>query len=116
MQEFLNSAIDILSNGVMGMGAIFSIWGVMNLFEGYGSDNPGARSQGIKQMVAGIVIFLIGFTLLPQLKTMFTITQASARVVRMAAMALRIVQGGIRRVFASEGALRVAMFIRRMFI
>ena len=35
---------------------------------------------------------------------------------RMAAMALRIVQGGIRRVFASEGALRVAMFIRRMFI
>jgi len=28
------------------------VWGVINLLEGYGSDNPAAKSQGIKQVMA----------------------------------------------------------------
>ena len=28
------------------------VWGGINLLEGYGSDNPGAKSQGVKQLVA----------------------------------------------------------------
>ncbi|RGB66795.1 Maff2 family mobile element protein, partial [Faecalibacterium prausnitzii] len=28
------------------------VWGVINLLEGYGSDNPAAKSQGIKQLMA----------------------------------------------------------------
>ncbi|MEO3125887.1 Maff2 family mobile element protein, partial [Mediterraneibacter gnavus] len=28
------------------------VWGVVNLLEGYGNDNPGAKSQGIKQLMA----------------------------------------------------------------
>ena len=28
------------------------IWGVINLLEGYGNDNPGAKSQGMKQLMA----------------------------------------------------------------
>ena len=28
------------------------VWGVVNLLEGYGSDNPGAKSQGMKQFMA----------------------------------------------------------------
>jgi len=28
------------------------VWGVVNLMEGYGNDNPGAKSQGIKQLMA----------------------------------------------------------------
>jgi len=28
------------------------VWGVVNLLEGYGSDNAAAKSQGIKQLMA----------------------------------------------------------------
>lgn len=30
------------------LGADLGVWGVENLLEGYGNDNPGAKSQGIK--------------------------------------------------------------------
>ena len=36
------------------------VWGVINLLEGYGSDNPAAKSQGIKQLMAGGGVVLIG--------------------------------------------------------
>ena len=35
-------------------------WGAINLLEGYGNDNPGAKSQGIKQLMAGGGVALIG--------------------------------------------------------
>ena len=41
------------------------MWGVVNLMEGYGNDNPGAKSQGIKQLMAGGGVVLIGTTLIP---------------------------------------------------
>ena len=41
--------------------------GVINLMEGYGNDNPGAKSQGIKQLMAGGGIVLIGLKLIPLL-------------------------------------------------
>ncbi len=41
--------------------------GVINLMEGYGNDNPGAKSQGIKQLMAGGGIVLIGMKLIPLL-------------------------------------------------
>ena len=47
--EFFNQAIDILKILVMALGAGLAVWGVINLLEGYGSDNPAAKSQGIKQ-------------------------------------------------------------------
>ena len=50
--EFFNQAIDILKILVMALGAGLAVWGVINLLEGYGSDNPGAKSQGIKQFMA----------------------------------------------------------------
>ena len=43
------------------------MWGVINLMEGYGNDNPGAKSQGIKQLMAGGGIVLIGLKLIPLL-------------------------------------------------
>ena len=46
--EFFNQAIDILKILVMALGAGLAVWGVINLLEGYGSDNPAAKSQGIK--------------------------------------------------------------------
>ena len=49
--EFFNSAIDVLQTLVIALGAGLGIWGVINLLEGYGNDNPGAKSQGIKQLM-----------------------------------------------------------------
>ena len=47
-----SSAINILQTLVVAIGAGLSVWGVINLMEGYGNDNPGAKSQGIKQFMA----------------------------------------------------------------
>ena len=50
---FFTSAINILQTLVVAIGAGLAVWGVINLLEGYGNDNPGAKSQGIKQLMAG---------------------------------------------------------------
>ena len=50
--EFFNSAIEVLKVLVMALGAGLAVWGVVNLLEGYGSDNPGSKSQGMKQLKA----------------------------------------------------------------
>ena len=50
--EFFNSAVGVLQTLVVALGAGLGIWGVINLLEGYGQDNPAAKSQGIKQFMA----------------------------------------------------------------
>ena len=50
---FFSSAIGILQTLVIAIGAGLGAWGVINLLEGYGNDNPGAKSQGMKQLMAG---------------------------------------------------------------
>ncbi len=69
--EFFNSAIDVLQTLVIALGAGLGIWGVINLLEGYGNDNPGAKSQGIKQLMAGGGVALIGTILVPLLSGLF---------------------------------------------
>ena len=69
--EFFNQAIDILKILVMALGAGLAVWGVINLLEGYGNDNPGAKSQGMKQLMAGGGVALIGMILVPLLKGLF---------------------------------------------
>ena len=69
--EFFNSAVDVLQTLVIALGAGLGIWGGVNLLEGYGSDNPGAKSQGVKQFVAGGGMALIGLALIPLLKGLF---------------------------------------------
>ena len=49
---FFNSAVGVLQTLVIALGAGLGIWGVINLLEGYGNDNPGAKSQGMKQLMA----------------------------------------------------------------
>ena len=68
---FFTSAIDTLKTLVIAIGAGLGVWGVVNLLEGYGNDNPGAKSQGIKQLMAGACIMLLGTSLIPQLATLF---------------------------------------------
>ena len=68
---FFASAVTVLQTLVVAIGAGLGIWGGINLLEGYGSDNPDAKSQGIKQLMAGGGVALIGTTLVPLLSGLF---------------------------------------------
>ena len=69
--QFFSSAIDTLQTLVVALAAGLGVWGVVNLLEGYGSDNPGSKSQGMKQLMAGGGVALIGGTLVPLLSQLF---------------------------------------------
>ena len=68
---FFSSTVEVLQTLVTAIGAGLGIWGLVNLLEGYGNDNPGAKSQGIKQLMAGGGVALIGTTLIPLLSGLF---------------------------------------------
>ena len=67
---FFTSAITTLQTLVIALGGGLGVWGLINLMIGYGNDNPGAKSQGVKQLVAGGGVALIGLTLVPLLSGM----------------------------------------------
>ncbi len=71
IMAFFNSAVTVLQTLVIALGAGLGVWGVINLMEGYGNDNPGAKSQGMKQLMAGGGVALIGTTLIPLLSGLF---------------------------------------------
>ncbi len=68
---FFQASVGVLKTLVTALGAGLAIWGVVNLLEGYGNDNPGAKSQGMKQLMAGGGVALIGTTLVPILAGLF---------------------------------------------
>ena len=70
--QFFTEAVNVLKTLVIALGAGLAVWGVVNLLEGYGNDNPGAKSQGIKQLIAGGGVVLIGTTLVPLLSGLFS--------------------------------------------
>ena len=74
--EFFNSAIGTLQTLVIALGAGLGVWGVINLLEGYGNDNPGAKSQGMKQLMAGIALIAAGVLLVPVLGQMMNQAQS----------------------------------------
>ena len=43
--EFINQAVTVLQTLVVALGAGLAVWGVVNLLEGYGSDNPAANAH-----------------------------------------------------------------------
>ena len=69
--DFFTTAVTVLGTLVTAFGAGLGAWGVVNLLEGYGNDNPGAKSQGIKQLMAGGGVALIGTQLIPLLSGLF---------------------------------------------
>ena len=70
--EFFVEGVGVLEKLVILIGAGLGVWGVVNLLEGYGNDNPGAKSQGMKQFMSGAGIVLLGTLLIPQLATLFS--------------------------------------------
>ena len=71
--EFFNQAITVLQTLVIALGAGPGVWGVINLLEGYRNDNPGAKSQGMKQLMAGAGVAIVGMVLVPLLSGLFTV-------------------------------------------
>ncbi|EHM55478.1 hypothetical protein HMPREF1083_05794 [[Clostridium] clostridioforme 90A6] len=71
--EFFNEAINVLQTLVIALGAGLGVWGVINLLEGYGNDNPGAKSQGMKQLMAGAGVAVVGLILVPLLSGLFAV-------------------------------------------
>ena len=69
--EFFNQSITVMQTLVVAIGAGLGVWGVVNLMEGYGNDNPGAKSQGMKQLMSGGGVILIGTQLIPLLSGLF---------------------------------------------
>lgn len=65
--DFITKSCNVLKAVISLIGAGLGVWGVVNLIEGYGNDNPGAKSQGMKQTMAGI-----GLILVPVLQNMMT--------------------------------------------
>ena len=71
IMAFFKSAVGSLQTIVIALGAGLGVWGAINLLEGYGNDNPGAKSQGMKQLMAGGGVALVGTTLVPLLAGLF---------------------------------------------
>jgi len=71
LMEFFASAVDTLKVLVMAIGCGLGAWGIVNLLEGYGADNPASKSQGMKQLMAGGGIVLLGMNLIPLLANLF---------------------------------------------
>ena len=68
--DFINKTIIVLQSLVSLIGAGLAIWGVVNLIEGYSGDNAAAKSQGIKQLMAGLTLILVGLFVVPILGNM----------------------------------------------
>lgn len=49
--DFFNSAVTTMSTLVTALGGGLGVWGVINLMEGYGADNPASKSQGVKHLM-----------------------------------------------------------------
>lgn len=69
-QSFVDGAVNILSIVVTLIGGGLAIFGVVNLLEGYGNDNPGSKSQGMKQAMAGVGLIILAWILIPLLSTL----------------------------------------------
>ncbi len=55
IMAFFQSAVGSLQTIVVALGAGLGVWGAINLLEGYGNDNPGAKSQGMKHVIPSLM-------------------------------------------------------------
>lgn len=69
---FITSACTVLKSVIILIGAGLGLWGIVNLLEGYSGDNSAAKSQGMKQMMAGLGLILLAIVLVPVLQNMMT--------------------------------------------
>ena len=70
--SFITTACTVLKSVICLIGGGVGVWGIVNLLEGYGNDNLGAKSQGMKQIMAGLGLILLAIILVPVLESMMT--------------------------------------------
>lgn len=70
--EFFTTSITTMSTLVTALGGGLGVWGVINLMEGYGADNPASKSQGVKQLMAGGGVMLLGLKVVPLLANLIS--------------------------------------------
>ena len=71
--SFFTTAVSTMSTLVVALGGGVGVWGVVNPMEGYGADNPASKSQGVKQLMAGGGIMLLGLKVVPLLSSLITV-------------------------------------------
>ena len=71
--SFFTTAVSTMSTLVVALGGGVGVWGVVNLMEGYGADIPASKSQGVKQLMAGGGIMLLGLKVVPLLSSLITV-------------------------------------------
>ena len=71
--DFFNSAVTTMSTLVTALGGGLGVWGVINLMEGYGADNPASKSQGVKQLMAGGGVMLLGLKVVPLMSSLINV-------------------------------------------
>ena len=69
--EFFNSALYTMSTKVCAIGGGLAIWGLINRGQSHGEQDPAAKNSGIKQLIGGGAVALVGLTLVPQLSGIF---------------------------------------------
>ena len=67
---FFQQALSVLQTLVVLIGGAIAAHGLISWLESYASDNPGGRSQGIKQTFAGGGIIIVGLVLVPVLSSL----------------------------------------------
>lgn len=70
--SFISTACKVLKALIILIGAGIGVWGVVNLVEGYGGDNPASKSQGMKQFMSGIALIILAIALVPELQGMMS--------------------------------------------
>ena len=69
---FISTACTVLKSVIILIGGGVGVLGIVNLLEAYGGDNASARSQGMKQLMAGLGLILLAIVLVPVLQNMMT--------------------------------------------
>lgn len=69
--SFLSDAINWASMGVSAFGAAFIIAGIIDLGEGSSQQNAAKKNEGISKIVGGVMVMLVGITLVPQIRNIF---------------------------------------------
>ena len=70
---FFEQAITVLQTLVIALGAGLGIWGVINLLEGYAIAPVSYTYLGMKQLMAGAGVAVVGMVLVPLLSGLFSV-------------------------------------------
>ena len=58
---FFQSAVGVLQTLVIALGAGLGVWGVINLMEGYGNDNPKSAIKSLIGLVLFVVVLVVSY-------------------------------------------------------